>query len=68
MILPSAVAGIYAGRVALQKAGKIPIKVNIKSLTPDPTNPMTAEGINYWTRTLAQNGFRGTILCQMLME
>jgi len=43
----------------LQQAGKIPVKVNVKDLVPDPANPMTAEGINYWTKTLAQNGFKG---------
>ena len=44
---------------SLQQAGKIPVRVNINSLIPDPTNPMTDEGINYWTRTLSQNGFKG---------
>lgn len=52
-------ASLYAGRVWLQQAGRLPIKVNISSLTPDPTNPMTDAGINYWTKTLSQNGFKG---------
>ena len=53
------VAGLYAGRVGLQQAGKIPVRVKTNSLIPDPSNPMTADGINYWTKTLSQNGFRG---------
>ena len=40
-------AGLYAGKVGLQQAGKLPVKVNISSLTPNPTNPMTDAGINY---------------------
>ena len=52
-------AGLYAGKVGLQQAGKLPVKVNISSLTPDPTNTMTDAGINYWTKTLSQNGFKG---------
>ena len=52
-------AGLRAGTRALQQAGRIPVKVNVKDLVPDPTNPMTAEGINYWTKTLSQNAFKG---------
>lgn len=55
----SAGAGARAGTRALQQAGRIPVKVNIKDLVPDPNNPMTAEGINYWTKTLSQNSFKG---------
>ena len=52
-------ANIHAGRVGLQQAGKLPVKVKVNRLTPNPTNNMTDEGINYWTKTLAQNGFKG---------
>ena len=52
-------AGVYAGKVGLQQAGKLPVKVKTSDLVPDPTNPMTDEGINYWTKTLSQNGFKG---------
>ena len=48
-------AGVYAGKVGLQQAGK----VKTSDLVPDPTNPMTDEGINYWTKTLCLNGFKG---------
>ena len=48
-------ADVYAGKVGLQPAGK----VKTSDLVPDPTNPMTDEGINYWTKTLSQNGIKG---------
>lgn len=56
----SAVTGVgCAVTKALQNAGKISIKVNINALVSDPSNPMTDIGINYWTKTLSQNGFKG---------
>ena len=52
-------AGLYPVVISLQLAGKLPVRVKVNSLVPNPNNPMTDEGINYWTRTLSQNGFKG---------
>ena len=57
--LAAVAANIYVGRVELQQIGFLPVKVKTSSLIPDPANPMTSSGINYWTKTLSQNGFKG---------
>ncbi len=35
------------------------LKEKTNDLVSDPNNPMTDEGINYWTKTLSQNKFKG---------
>ena len=48
------------GETGSQVAGvAYDVAIVAASLTPDPTNPMTDAGINYWTKTLSQNGFKG---------
>ena len=56
-----AIIGGSWGKVhyGMQSIGKMAINVNINTLKYDPSNPITDEGVNYWTRILSKNGFSG---------
>lgn len=56
-----AIIGGSWGKVhyGMQSIGKMAINVNINTLKYDPSNPITDEGVSYWTRILSENGFFG---------
>lgn len=59
-IAGAVIGGAWSGaHYALQSAGKMAVRVKTNSLILDPNNVMTDEGINYWTKTLSGNNFKG---------
>lgn len=59
-IAGAVVGGAWGGtHYALQSAGKMAVRVNTSSLKFRPDNPLSDDGISYWTKTLSQNNFKG---------
>jgi len=59
-IAGAVVGGAWGGtHYALQNAGKMAVRVNTSSLKFRPDNPLSDDGISYWTKTLSQNNFKG---------
>ena len=55
-------ANLYAGKVGLQQAGKLPIKVNINNLVNNPLDEFVTSGpangvIQQYCRTIPQSGY-----------
>ena len=48
-----------ATHYALQNAGKMAVRVKTSSLKFRDDNPLSDDGISYWTKTLSQNNFNG---------
>ena len=59
------IAGVVVGgawgviHYALQNAGKMAVRVKTSSLKFRYDNPLSDDGISYWTKTLSQNNNNG---------
>ena len=59
-IVGAVVGGAWGGtHYALQNAGKMAVRVKTSSLKFRDDNPLSDDGISYWTKTLSQNNFNG---------
>ena len=59
-IAGAVIGGAWGGaHYALQSAGKMAVRVETSSLKFRPDNPLSDEGVSYWTKKLSQNNFKG---------